>query len=659
MRKGREERPRDHLELLPAELVERQPLHEEPAVGQPARRRAVHVERVEVAGARVPGDEQVRHDDVEARAGAGQVAPAVVEDQPHVGPVQQAGVPLPELRAGQRGHVGDDLDHREIVDVQRGRRAGADAGGHADEDHATGRGVQQERQEALAALVALGGAAAEHVVVVQSQLAIVAGVDDAHDAGRALLDDADRLSGIEIRQRRAAGVGHHGQHEPGVGEPAQATVVVGDGGEDERDNRGQQEAGAQPEPGQDHERRRQRAAGAAHEVGAGQRADRPGGALALAEGRPQRGKHEAGGERRRPRGERGQADDAHEILRERGLHADIAEATGQGDERPHSRDRRGAGQEQTGGGEARRVDAAEQDGGQLGAGGQREQEHQAHRGERVDRVVQDLREERDPQDLQAHAHEPGAAGDQPDTAGGGRRGGGDGARRRRGRVTDREGDQPGQRADRRRRDVARGHAQRRRQPEAHGGDADGAAERVERVERAAAPPDQARRRQRLAERRQRGAERGRHRDDDQRDDRHAPGGANGAERALGGVGGERPEGEARQHGAGGDAQLEQRVATNGPVASAAREPRAGGEAGEVAGDDRGRRRGGGAEHQARRAQPEQLEAERARARQREAGPQRRGHAGCNRRARCSRVAPATARNTAELTATSAGPSGRS
>ena len=66
-----------------------------------------------------------------------------------------------------------------------------------------GAGWSSNGIEPLAPLVSLRGAAAEHVVVVEPELEIVAGVDDGDDSRRALRARAQRLARSEVRERRA------------------------------------------------------------------------------------------------------------------------------------------------------------------------------------------------------------------------------------------------------------------------------------------------------------------------------------------------------------------------------------------------------------------------------------------------------------------------
>ena len=212
MREDGEERARDDVELLARQLVERQPLAEEPAGREAARDGLVHLARVEAAGAGVPGDEEVGDDDVEASVARRQIAAAVVDHEVHVGP----------RRAGRRSRRRSARapPSRPRARARRPSCPSTPSAGPAlavmpvarpTKSDAPRVGMEQQRQEAETALVGRRRAAAEHVVVVEPQLQIVADVDDADDAGRPLVQGAQASrAGPEVDERRAQRIGDDG-----------------------------------------------------------------------------------------------------------------------------------------------------------------------------------------------------------------------------------------------------------------------------------------------------------------------------------------------------------------------------------------------------------------------------------------------------------------
>src|SRR5207253_4905517 len=107
--------------------------------------------------------------------------------------------------------------------------------------------------------------------------------------------------------------------------------------------------------------------------------------------------------RARPRGGGGETDDAHEVLHESRVHADVSELPGEAHEAPEAANGRPGGTHEREGGERGGRDPTEQDRREPGAQRKGDEEHQAHRGEGVDGVVEYLREEPDPQDLETEA----------------------------------------------------------------------------------------------------------------------------------------------------------------------------------------------------------------------------------------------------------------
>ena len=392
-----EEGARDRIELLVRQLVERQPLAEDAAGREPARDGLEHLARVEAARPRVPGDEEVRDDDVVPVGARGEPAAPVTDHELYVGAPEERRVPGAEVGARRRCDLGDDLDHRRPLHAERRARARGDAGRHADERDSLRRRMQQEREETLPTLVGRGGAAAEHVVVVEAQLEVVAGVDHRHDARRALGERAEGLAGCEVCEGGPHRVEGHQSQQRGVAERAEPRTRRRDQvGEDDVRDRGEEKPRPETDRRQHDEARRERAADRAQRVGGRELAERPGCPVAIAERRPQGGQHGAGGEGTRPCGHRRETDDTEHVLAEPRLHADVGEALRRADEEPDAADRRCGGAQECAARDHGGRRTSEEERRQRGAGREREQEDETHGGEGIDRVVQHLREEPGP-----------------------------------------------------------------------------------------------------------------------------------------------------------------------------------------------------------------------------------------------------------------------
>src|SRR4029450_2085405 len=74
LRENGEKRAYDRVKLFARELIERQPLAEHPARRQAPCHGLVHLPGVEVPGAGMPRDKEVRHDDIKAVAVGSEVA---------------------------------------------------------------------------------------------------------------------------------------------------------------------------------------------------------------------------------------------------------------------------------------------------------------------------------------------------------------------------------------------------------------------------------------------------------------------------------------------------------------------------------------------------------------------------------------------------------
>ena len=604
----------------------------------------------------MPGDVEVADHDVVAFLRGGQVSPPVVDHQAHVGPLEKASVPRAELRGGEARHLGHQLDHRRLGHAEGGARARRDAGRHADERGPSRRGVQEQRQEPLPALVPGGRAAAEDVEVVEPKLAVIAGVDDGDDARRAFRAPAQRLGRREMCERRAQRIEEHDRKERGVGEGAPAALGWPDDiGQHDVGRGREQHAGAKANRGQDEVARRDRAGDGPDRVRRGELAERPRRTAAPAEGCPQGGEHGTGSDRARPRGCRREADDAHEVLPEARLHADVPEVAGEVDEAPKPADRCPRGTQKRESGEHGRRHMPEHDRGEPGPQGEGDEEHEAHRGEGVDRVVKHLREEPHPKNLEPEAERPGCGRHQAQAAG--RKPGRGHPRRlgsRQGRAAHEEREEPGHGARGGGGEVARRHTDEGRQAEPHGGDPDRAACDVDGVEQTAPASDVARRGERLTEGRQRcpeadGGRQQRH------DDRQRPSGPIRGEGVL------HAEHEHRPERAGRHPELEKRIAPDGACRGRSSQRRPEAETREVAGEHGRGRDGGRTQDEPRRPHPQELEAECGRAREAEAQPEDPAHVADRGLAIHwpITVAEVTAASARLATATSAGPRGRS
>ena len=117
------------------------------------------------------------------------------------------------------------------------------------------------------------------------------------------------------------------------------------------------------------------------------------GLASLPQSGPQRRQHHAGAQRRRTGRERGEPDDAQQVLPEPAAHADVREPIGQGDEQPPPADAGDRRADQCAARERGRRAAPQAERRQRRPGREGQHEDQHDGGERVDRVVQDLREQ--------------------------------------------------------------------------------------------------------------------------------------------------------------------------------------------------------------------------------------------------------------------------
>ena len=146
--------------------------------------------------------EVVRHDDVIAALARAHVAARVGGHR--VEPGSRAADAGRELRR-RRDHLRQELDH---VDVERrvlGRRPCGDAGPQTEEEGATGRGMEQQREPRQSTVDAPRRAAALLLPVVDAQARHTGGVlDDAHGGHHtvAVADDATAVGDIDERERR-------------------------------------------------------------------------------------------------------------------------------------------------------------------------------------------------------------------------------------------------------------------------------------------------------------------------------------------------------------------------------------------------------------------------------------------------------------------------
>ena len=285
------------------------------------------------------------------------------------------------------------------------------------------------------------------------------------------------------------------------------------------------------------------------------------------------------------------------------MHSEILQTRGETDEAPDAEDRGDAGHHEAGGGDPRGVHHAQEQPGQSRPRGERDDEDQAHRGKRVDGIVEDLGEQDDPHHLQAHAEAADAGRDDPERPRPTRVRPSVRRRRLARRVADPERHEAGERVRRRGDQVARSHADGRGKAEPHRRDAGGATQGVQRVQRAAARSDEAGCGERMTERGQRRAQRHRHRNDRDGDDRGPARHARAAEPRLRTLARQPAQERVGRDRAGGDPELEPRVSTNGRGRRLSGEKRSDREPGEVGRQHRGRGRRRAAEHEPGRSQP--------------------------------------------------------
>ena len=131
-----------------------------------------------------------------------EIPPSVVDHEANAAGIEHVPVPGSEVGGGHRRDLRHHLDQGRVGDAERRCGAGADPRRHADERHAARRRVKEQRDQSLAALAPLRGAATEDVVVVEAELEVVAGVDDRDDPRCAFESGTKRLAGGEVHQRR-------------------------------------------------------------------------------------------------------------------------------------------------------------------------------------------------------------------------------------------------------------------------------------------------------------------------------------------------------------------------------------------------------------------------------------------------------------------------
>ena len=88
LREDSKKRTNDDVELLACQLIERQPLAEETVCSETASRGFIHLPRVQVSCSRIPGNEQVGHDDIEVLTAGRQIATTVVNHEVYIWPLQ-------------------------------------------------------------------------------------------------------------------------------------------------------------------------------------------------------------------------------------------------------------------------------------------------------------------------------------------------------------------------------------------------------------------------------------------------------------------------------------------------------------------------------------------------------------------------------------------
>src|SRR5262249_28495495 len=168
LRENGEERAYDCVKFFARELIERQPLAEHPAWRQAPRHGVVHLARIEVPGVGMPWDKEVRYDNIKVVAAGGEIAAPVVEHKAHVGAFEQLSVPGRKIRLCHPGYLRHEFNDGSLLYAQRGSGTSRDTSGEPNERDTARVGMQQQRQQPLAALVSRCCAAAQYVVVIKA-----------------------------------------------------------------------------------------------------------------------------------------------------------------------------------------------------------------------------------------------------------------------------------------------------------------------------------------------------------------------------------------------------------------------------------------------------------------------------------------------------------
>src|SRR5262249_40919977 len=156
------------------ELVERQPLAEYPVRCQTPRYSVVHLTGIEIPRVGMPGDEEISHDDIKAVTTGGQVATAIVKHEAHVRAGEQLPVPGGKMCARRPCELGHELNNGGLRHAERGTGTGRDSRSEPDEGDPARVRMEEQRQQPLAALVGRHRTATQHVVVIKSELEVVA-----------------------------------------------------------------------------------------------------------------------------------------------------------------------------------------------------------------------------------------------------------------------------------------------------------------------------------------------------------------------------------------------------------------------------------------------------------------------------------------------------
>ncbi len=410
-----EEGAHDDGELGLRELVERQPLAEEPVGGQSAPHGAEVLAGVEGRFSGPPRHEKIAHHDVEASRRSGQqVVASVVGHDLHPRVRHYAGVQLGEGVARRAHHVGDDLQGHDAGHGMGESGACRDSGSQPHERDAAGRGMQEQRKVPLPPLLLGCRGAAQDVGVVDGDPSVVGVFENRRRPVAVFVHRSQPLSRADAhgwdrgRSRDEKHRPDHGADGPPLGERKPDAAP-----EKRRQDADERHALPQAKRWSDEKGDEERAEDGASRVDGEKAADVEARGLSLAP----RHLHEQrkGRAERRTSGKQGRAREEQQPPRgsEPALRGQVLQPAGQMAEESGGDD-----DEHPGGGPGppeqapRLTTTAEGDASESGAAREPEQEDHEHDGERIDGVLVNEGEHPHPEDLQGEGAEarPGREG---------------------------------------------------------------------------------------------------------------------------------------------------------------------------------------------------------------------------------------------------------